>query len=68
MENLNQVKIQDKSGKLLTVEEQILDPIKTMARNMLGETAKIPRTDRCFAPKLKNNTYETTGIRQEKVF
>ena len=62
MKNLNQVKIQDKSDKLITVEEQILDPIKTMAREILGGTAKIPRTG-CFAPKHKNNTYEATEIR-----
>jgi len=58
MDNLNQHK-QKKSGKLLTVKEQILDPIKTMAREVLGETAKLPRTDKCFTPKLRNNPYET---------
>lgn len=68
MNNLNQIKIQEKSGKLLTVEDQILDPIKTMAREMLGETAKLPRTDKCFTPKFKDNFYETTGARQGKVF
>ncbi len=66
--NLNQITIQEKSGKLLTAEEQILDPIKTMARNVLGGTAKLPRTDKCFTPKLKNNSYKTTGTRQRKVF
>jgi len=30
-----------------------------MAREVLGETAKLPRTDKCFTPKLRNNPYET---------
>ncbi len=39
-----ELKTKKNSGKLLTVEDQILDPIKTMAREVLRDTAKIPRT------------------------
>ncbi len=52
MTNLQKLKTKKNSGKLLTVEDQILDPIKTMARNVLGDTAKIPKV-KITKPKLR---------------
>ncbi len=41
MKKENKAKINKESGKLLTVEEQILDPVKTMARRVFSKERNI---------------------------
>jgi hypothetical protein len=56
MKNLNSKSL-EQTGKILTVEDLVLDQNKVKAREILRETAKLPRTGGYSSSRLNRSSY-----------